>query len=502
MEGGASVEYDGGGGLAGLDTDWIWQEDVGALVASYGLIAFVLVQLVYRLYIYKAFMISVLAAWVLWLGSAIVLTGSISIDSMVDRGNAVQDASRGLLIGIKIFLVAWFELLMPFWSDLSFALKAIWDSLETTTKIIIVFGVLFIWGLVKAFLKARAAVASGADKLKRNADMLKSLGYQASFLLVGPAIWYTSDAVFSRTPVWVLPLAVRAMLSLGPVLQSVRAFQHCRKEPMTRAAKETGNLWLSYWACWPSVNFIGLFILSYAGDVFRMQIVLLVLLVWLQFWQGSKHIPDLVMKLYTYLGVPLWSVATANLPAWVQSPASFVYNNLSSITAAHAYASNNKLAAVLMGLFGLGLISTLIATVSGVLTLVVWWGASLRTTEVAAKKREHEYAAQLSFWVLALSSEAMTAVPVVGMFVGMWQPLVLMIAMMFGETVLARTIAIVGRLIGDRAPAAKPANAARKDKTSVSEDVTADSEVAQESAHGTVGGTRARRKDATNSPVP
>ena len=28
MEGGASVEYDGGGGLAGLDTDWIWQEDV------------------------------------------------------------------------------------------------------------------------------------------------------------------------------------------------------------------------------------------------------------------------------------------------------------------------------------------------------------------------------------------------------------------------------------------------------------------------------------------
>ena len=31
-----------------------------------------------------------------------------------------------------------------------------------------------------------------------------------------------------------------------------------------------------------------------------------------------------------------------------------------------------------------------------------------RAAQVAAKKREHEYAAQLSFWVLALSSEVKT----------------------------------------------------------------------------------------------
>ena len=39
---------------------------------------------------------------------------------------------------------------------------------------------------------------------------------------------------------------------------------------------------------------------------------------------GSRHVPDLMVKLWANIGQPLWAISTSNLPPWVQNPAKFM----------------------------------------------------------------------------------------------------------------------------------------------------------------------------------
>eukprot|EP00040_Diaphanoeca_grandis_P030802 m.182858 g.182858 ORF g.182858 m.182858 type:complete len:548 (+) comp32136_c2_seq1:159-1802(+) len=417
-----------------FDTSTVSLEEWGSLLASYGLIAIIAIRIGHLLSQHLTYFIAVLTAWLLWLGSALFYTGSISWDDMTERGFAVQAASQAFVLSLKDFLVAWVQLLIPFWSDLSIWVKRLWDSLDTTSKLVALGVGLFTWGIFQVYLKA-----------KKHANTLKDVGFQASFALVAPVVWYGSDLVFTALPVGALPFTVRAMLSAVPAVQSIFAFRLLKSSKAAEKAKGTkrANLWLSYWACWPTVNFVGGLILAYTTEVFRMQRVLLVLLIWLQFWQGSKHVPDLVMRFATHVGFPVWSVLTASLPSWIQNPTMFLYRHMSSVSAAVSYIRTNKMMSLIFGIAFLLVLSTIITTISGVLTTIIWWGASLKTTEVVVKEKRDDYAGQISFWVLALLSEALVTIPVVGMFVAMWQPLFLSIALTMGETIFGLLVTVL-----------------------------------------------------------
>lgn len=104
-----------------------------------------------------------------------------------ERFLAVHAASMAVLFALKNFGIAWFELLMPFYSDLSYATKALWDTFDNTTKVLVVLAGLFFYGLFKVFLKAR-----------ENKHTLKRVAFQASFVAVAPAIWFGSQYILVR----------------------------------------------------------------------------------------------------------------------------------------------------------------------------------------------------------------------------------------------------------------------------------------------------------------
>jgi hypothetical protein len=121
------------------------------------------------------------------------------------------------------------------------------------------------------------------------------------------------------------------------------------------------------------------------GEVSEVQRALLVLLVWLQIWDGSRHIPELVWRIAVDVGLPLWTVATTNLPRWVQNPTAALWENFSTLSRMYNYCKDNKFAAIGMALMLALIASRVLGAFSTVFTLMIWWGASLKTTKAVHK---------------------------------------------------------------------------------------------------------------------
>lgn len=45
--------------------------------------------------------------------------------------------------------------------------------------------------------------------------------------------------------------------------------------------------------------------MMFASDTKQLNIFIMVVLVWLQHWEGSRHIPDLVLWCYTSIAKPV-----------------------------------------------------------------------------------------------------------------------------------------------------------------------------------------------------
>ena len=59
------------------------------------------------------------------------------------------------------------------------------------------------------------------------------------------------------------------------------------RSPLVSSAKA----WLSYWACWPLLELMNtLVVVRYTPSAPELPRIAVVLLVWLQAWQGSKHL--------------------------------------------------------------------------------------------------------------------------------------------------------------------------------------------------------------------
>eukprot|EP00041_Stephanoeca_diplocostata_P016628 m.328481 g.328481 ORF g.328481 m.328481 type:complete len:507 (+) comp20429_c0_seq7:295-1815(+) len=414
-------------------------EELLPFIASYLLVAAVVIRIGYWLATYREFLLSVLAAWAMWFMHALFFRGSISLESMAERFIAVQMASSNVLFAAKDLCIAWFDLVLPFYSDLSYTTKALWDTLDTTTKVLIVLAVFFVYGLFKVYIKAR-----------EHRHTLKRVAYQASFAIVAPAVWYGSQYVLVGR---MLPVTVGLMISIVPAFYSLRSFHASGGQ---RQRSEERGLWLSYWSCWPMVNYISAVVMHDVSAPSELQRLLLVLLVWLQFWEGSRLFPDLIMKGALYVGLPVWNVATANLPQWVRNPSAFFFQHFSRLSSAYEFAKGNKFLSGGGILVVAYLFWSFVSTMSGLLTVLIWWAASLKTTEVISKKKVDDYKGQLAFWILALGYTQLMMVPVVRYFAAIWEPIFLSVAQSMGESILTYLLKFVlGLYHGVVAPTAR-----------------------------------------------
>eukprot|EP00035_Acanthoeca_spectabilis_P025862 m.460188 g.460188 ORF g.460188 m.460188 type:complete len:497 (+) comp21962_c0_seq1:208-1698(+) len=423
-------------------------EETLATVVSAVMMGLLALRVAYWIATYRSLFIGVATAWVLWLGHALLFREGTTMDDVVARGVAVRLAAKSLVLALEKFMVASTNLVLPFWSDLAVVAYATWTVLDNRTKGWVVLVVAVGYSLVAAYRKA--------VKLKdKHGGTVKALLFQASFLIAAPALWFGSLYLL---PGSLLPLVVSGLLSVAPAAYScvafassgagtVRGLFHMGKRPQSQVELEMGRC-LSYWSCWPTVKFVADLVASTSyGEVSEVQRGLLVLLVWLQVWDGSKHIPDLVWRMAVDVGLPIWKMSTTNLPQWVQNPTAFLWENFGTVSRVYNYVKENKAMAVAAGIGAALLVSRILGVFSSLFTMLIWWGASLKTTKKVHKYAHHrpphhdstdEYRPMLAFWLLGILYDCvlLLPIPLFATLLSLWEPVFLAVSLSMGDTVL------------------------------------------------------------------
>lgn len=257
-----------------------------ATVLSVMMMGIAAVRLVWWIATYRWLLIGVLTAWSLWLVHAVVFAStqvSDTLDDIIRRAESVHESSTTLVLATQRFLLAWFNLLLPFWSDLLTAAVVAWQVLDPRIKWGVAVVAAVAYSLVTAYRRAR-------QLQQKHGKTVRALLFQASFLVIAPALWFGAPYAL---PKQLLPLTVGALLSPLPAVYSCVAFAAAgagvvkevfRTGPRTKwDAEVLMGRCLSYWACWPSVRFAADMIAktSFGGGT-EVQRALLVLLVWLQ----------------------------------------------------------------------------------------------------------------------------------------------------------------------------------------------------------------------------
>jgi hypothetical protein len=125
---------------------------------------------------------------------------------------------------------------------------------------------------------------------QKHGKTVRALLFQASFLVVAPALWFGSPYAL---PQRLLPFTVSALLSPLPAVFSCVAFASAGAgvvQGVFRTSRKTKwdaevqmGRCLSYWACWPSVRFaVDMMARTTFGGGTEVQRAVLILLVWLQ----------------------------------------------------------------------------------------------------------------------------------------------------------------------------------------------------------------------------
>eukprot|EP00039_Didymoeca_costata_P024446 m.10305 g.10305 ORF g.10305 m.10305 type:complete len:451 (+) comp4238_c0_seq1:288-1640(+) len=396
--------------------------ELGATVAF---IAVVVLRVVFWFLAHKRLGASLILGWLAWLLVGIA-RGTTSTSEVLLRLEALQLATRTFLVaGIRMTL-AWGTLLMPMLSDLGMLFLLIWGDLTVDQRMAVVFSGLGVFIVYKLAMKAR-----------ENKEVLKEAAFQGSFLLVGPAIW----KLLFFTSVQTVSSCLVILTTWVPTVMSIVTYMRVKKAGKGHH-KASSRLWLSYWTCWPTVEVFTSAAVAYGQGIQELHVGLIILLVWLQFWGGSLHVPDLVMKFFYAVLLPMWSLAVTNLPSFVRNPFILVERYAGNVSKIVSLAKENKVVAAILALVVVVVLGRIFTTISSVLTLCIWWGAGMKTTDIVASHLEYEYQPNLGFWILGMLFELITMIPLVGSVVGMWEPIVLAIALVFPEKLVNLVILI------------------------------------------------------------
>ena len=87
-----------------------------------------------------------------------------------------------------------------------------------------------------------------------------------------------------------------------------------------------------------------------------------------------------------------------------------------------------------------------LGVVSGVLTVAIVWFSGFDSIKVGMMKIDAVYEQKISFWVIFQSLNIMKMIPVVGSMVSLWQPLILALSMVAGNTTLLFMVKIILKL--------------------------------------------------------
>ena len=418
------------------------------------------------------------------------------------RGYEVYTATQAFWRASLELVIAWVVFVAPFLADIFWLGLEVWSFLSLERKIQLVGLCLFGYTLLQAYRTAmrkleegkRAVgqhLSSGRMRIRQQKDVVVHMVWQGSFLGVAAALWYASAILRPDQ----LLLCVWFAMSIFPATLSVRCYRRHKiadvalsaalvdaglqaggdddgdfddsssgeeggstaaqrrataaADPHVREATarhkhacHESKLWLSYWACWPALEVVDWLILQryamVAPDISRAA---LVLLVWLQLWEGSRYLRRGLRSAFR----AGYRRATAILPAQLFSlrAALRLRPGLAASTrmfgraqALATWAAANKGFAVGVLSVVLLFVYRLLSFVGSLLTLLIIWGAAADTARVVSQNIKPIFSQRLAFWVLSQILQLLCTAPVVGGFLALWQPLLLAGFLVTGEPLL------------------------------------------------------------------
>ncbi|CAL1149609.1 unnamed protein product [Cladocopium goreaui] len=468
-----------------------WPEAIAWIVVAAG--PFYLLRLVVRRPRLCAAMVSL---WSSWLALQVLTKGRVVVEQTHQRGLTAMQATREVVQKSVVAVEAWIVVFLPFVSDMWRKSRAIWHVLSFRTKVVLVAGPVGLYLLGLAVKRLLDAFHRRRSAMKR---IMLAVLFHGSFLLACPVLWYFSGFL---SPNW-QHLCLRNFLTTVPTLGSLYALgwrpapkfaellaleapaQHlalpsrngaqaspgrrrasasgrsgrpaASEEPMEfQASASTQRFWLSYWAAWPLLVSAeqGLPYLLELLDVPEVDVAqahlrrgLLIFVIWLQLWQGSRL--QLALLRHVLGRMPDTWPSMGNLPVMhylqvLRSGVTTPSFNLLSMLQAMFQQRWRLLAAGVAGAILLALMViafyTAVSFANRVLVMLLWVFAACDSADTLAHGHESMLARKLAFWSVAMLWTWLSQLPVVGTVLRLFTPIVFALLMAAGETILKRVV--------------------------------------------------------------
>mmetsp|Transcript_29171 Transcript_29171/g.67843 ORF Transcript_29171/g.67843 Transcript_29171/m.67843 type:complete len:533 (+) Transcript_29171:102-1700(+) len=444
---------------------WLSTEDVALAICS----AFLLYLLCLLILGRPRTCVGFLSAWCSWVVLD-VLVGrgwEQSISGIMQRGAHCYRASRTFAAGLVDLVVALLDVLAPFLSDAVHLLQRVWHRLGRRQRL---------WCFGVGLLAYSAIEAARA--FSRNTGTLKRAAFEVSFLAVAPLLWFGSGLLSAG----VLQQVLACMISVVPVALS---FAHvwltvpkevqpghsdASEKDVRRQAHETRKMWLSYWVCWPMLQLLYLAVQwlpqreQVTVSVTEMQQVLLVIVVWLQFWQAER-----LLSFLRVVGVANCTKLPTELINQLRKRLSFLFGGFFSFgrssdpkaspgvsvalerqleMASRAGKWQRFLEVFLQGssvsvlacLLGLAILALLfekaVRLLTDLMNIAIFFFAATDSADVVFGSSEDFYLKRLCFWVLAISWNILLGVPMLRDALHLISPLALGLFFLAGESIL------------------------------------------------------------------
>jgi hypothetical protein len=422
---------------------------------------------------------AIAAAWLAWFAFRFA-EGQAAWSEVIDHAQHARKATETAVSSVALMLASWSVLVAPALFDLYRLLEPLARSISH--------GAVQLWNVLSwrergiAGLSCLAVASSvvATRALWRHQDTVKQVLFQLSFAVCGPLIWW----LISRLPHTYGILVVGAAMSLVPCLASLLAIlklQQEREAPRKEAELEPTRsawfaaldaidaplqesisedlqakmrMWLSYWALWPffHVTYSLANSLDRVHEEDRAMIdgLFVALILWAQFWEASRIAP---------YGFAICAVCFQSL----SQRAGRVADVAGSRAVGHAaslytvmserFGSNSAMLYAAVGLSVLVLVAVLLRIVElteALVTIAFLFCVAFDSARCVARCSVDVYTSRLAFWVITMAWLRVRELPVVGAAVHLWTPMVLIAALIAGETILSNAAHFVSFMLSGK----------------------------------------------------
>lgn len=214
--------------------------------------------------------------WVVWL-----ITAGFDDRYLIPRFKAVISTTRVAVQSSATASLAWLELVLPFASDVLRLSVNLYEILPWQGKVAVVILSASLYGIFAAVTKVR-----------EKGDIIVYALYQFSYIVVAPALYYG----FKRLPQTWIPSIISSIIYVLPVILSLYHFHGAKTDPRSKHKVYT-EMWLSYFSLYPLIVILKDVIEKTSLDTHSFHLTLVPVIIWAQFWSGSRICFEFIRKL-------------------------------------------------------------------------------------------------------------------------------------------------------------------------------------------------------------